>query len=138
MNDLINRETASGGGARRPTEQASLGARETNGAKLTRSEIDGLRAHLQSCWSNPLTSYDESPVVKVLMVLNPDGTVNGRPRILQSSGTRIAKAIEGAGSRMLRRCGPYTMLPPDKHGGPNGWNEVVVNFSLDSGVSVGG
>ena len=135
---LINREQASGGGARQPTEQASLGGRETSGAKLTRSEIDGLRAHLQACWSAPLTSFDESPTVKVLMVLNPDGTVNGRPQVLESSGSRVATALEGAGTRMLRRCGPYTMLPPEKHGGPNGWNEVVVNFSLDSGVSIGG
>ena len=138
IRELLNRETASGGGAKRPTQAASLGGRETNGAKLTRSEIDGLRAHLQACWTAPLTSFDEQPTVKVLMVLNPDGTVNGQPRVLESSGSRIAKALEGAGTRTLRRCGPYTMLPPEKHGGPNGWNEVVVNFSLDNGVSVGG
>ncbi|MGO4841741.1 hypothetical protein AB4144_56715, partial [Rhizobiaceae sp. 2RAB30] len=45
---LLNKEKAAGGGAKRSTQQASLGGeKDTGGTKLSQSEMDALRGQVQ-------------------------------------------------------------------------------------------
>ena len=123
---LINRETASGGGARRPNSPASKGGDRTTGVKLTSSEMDALRQAVGRCWNPPSGAMNaDALVAKVLMRLDRAGNVVGRPEILSTSGGELGRIAAEAGVRAMRRCAPYAQLPADKY---DTWSEVVVNF----------
>ena len=123
---LINREKASGGGAKRPTEKASQGGDRTTGAKLSASEMDALRRRIGQCWNPPSAAMNAGELTaKVRMRLDRGGNVVGRPEILSTSGGDLGRIAAEAGARAMRRCAPYDQLPAEKF---ETWSEVVVNF----------
>ena len=122
---LLNRETASGGGAKRPDRPASQGGDRTTGAKLSSSEMDALRRAIGACWNPPSGVMNAGDLTaKVRMRLDQGGNVVGRPEVITTSGGRMGQLAAEAGSRAMRRCAPY-QLPADKY---DTWSEVVVNF----------
>ena len=123
---VINREKASGGGAKRQTQKASLGTRRGSDAALSRSEMDALKQAIGRCWSPPAGVADAgSLVVKLRMVLDRTGALTGRPEIVSAPQGAGGRAAIGAATRAMIRCAPYTALPADKY---DTWSEVVVNF----------
>ncbi|WEX09997.1 hypothetical protein [Chelativorans sp. AA-79] len=125
---LLNKEKASGGGAKRSTEEASLGARETtSGQKLSQSELDALRSQVQRCWNVPPGALDaENLRVSIKFNLDPSGAVEGRPEIIEGGdGSGVARAAAESARRAILQCAPYD-LPAEKYSG--GWDEVIVNF----------
>ena len=122
---LLNRETASGGGAKRPDRPASQGGDRTTGAKLSSSEMDALRQAIGACWNPPSGVMNAGDLTaKVRMRLDRAGNVVGRPEVINTSGGRMGQIAAEAGSRAMRRCAPY-QLPAEKY---DTWAEVVVNF----------
>ena len=127
---LLNKEKAAGGGAKRSTDEASLGGEKTTtGQKLTQSEMDALRGQVERCWNVPAGAVDaENLKVTIVANLNPAGEVEGNPEIVGGGG---AAGIERAAAELARRailqCGPYT-LPADKYDGDGGWNQIRVTF----------
>ena len=122
---VSNRETASGGGTKRPTQKASLGTSRGSDAALSRSEMDALKQAMSRCWSPPAGVADAATlVVKLRMRLLPDGTLDGRPEVVDAPATAAGRAATGAASRAMLRCAPYA-LPADKY---DTWSEVIVNF----------
>ena len=124
---LINKEKAAGGGAKRSTDQASLGAEKTTaGEKLTASEMDALRQQIQKCWNPPFGVADsEGLVVKIKMQLNQAGEIEGRPEVVSGGGASgVARAAADSARRAVMICAPYR-LPADKY---DTWKDVVVNF----------
>ena len=121
---LLNRDRASGGGAKRSEEQAALGGRQTTGQKLTQSETDAIIAQLRSCWNVPIVaqgSTDQQTVVRFR--LDPTGTLEGSPAIEKASGNR---QFDESTVRAIRLCSQRGFqLPNDKY---DTWSEVVVNF----------
>ncbi|MEC9342992.1 MAG: TonB family protein, partial [Pseudomonadota bacterium] len=121
---LLNKEKASSSGARRTTEQASLGTRQSSTAtELSQSEMDALRSQIQECW-NPPAAIDAAELrVSVRFRLDREGRVDGDPRVTESSGNQAA---DESARRAILRCGQrgYT-LPADKY---EAWRDVVVNF----------
>ena len=70
---LLNKEKASGGGAKRSTETASLGGdKTTGGEKLSQSEMDALRGQVQRCWNIPAGAADAGDSARL-------GQVQARP-----------------------------------------------------------
>lgn len=124
---LLNKEKASGGGAKRSTQTASLGGdKTTGGTKLTQSEMDALRGQVQRCWSIPAGAVDAQNLrVSVKFRLDPSGALEGSPEIISGGGSAgVERAAAEAARRAVSRCAPYT-LPADKY---EAWADVIVNF----------
>ncbi|WP_062012228.1 hypothetical protein [Aureimonas sp. AU4] len=123
---LVNKQESSGGGAKRSTETAALGAKKATGGTLSQSEMDALRGQISKCWNPPAGNTDAGGFrVKISMQLSPSGEVEGMPQIVQGGGATGAERAAGeAAVRAVRRCAPYS-LPADKY---DTWAEVTVNF----------
>lgn len=123
---LLNREKASGGGARRSGDQAALGGRQTTGSKLSQSEMDALRGQIQRCWNVPAGAADAQDLkVSVQFRLDPSGALDGAPQIVAGGGgAGIERAAAESARRAVLACAPYT-LPSDKY---DAWAEVIVHF----------
>ena len=124
---LLNKEKPSSGGAKRSTDQASLGTnRPGNAVKLSQSEMDALRAKIQNCWSVPAGLADaEDMRVTIRMRLDRSGLIEGNPQIEATGGEPVARrAFAESANRAVLRCAPYE-LPADKY---ETWADVVVNF----------
>lgn len=123
---LLNKEEASGGGAKRSTEQASLGTKKTTGNTLSQSEMDALRGQIQKCWNVPAGAAGaEDLKVSIQFRLDQNGTVEGSPRIVDGGGSSgVQRAAAESARRAILQCGPYN-LPPAKY---EAWAEVIVHF----------
>ena len=124
---LLNKEKASGGGAKRSTEQAALGGqRTTSGSKLSQSEMDALRGQVQRCWNIPAGAADGGNLrVSVQFKLDRSGALEGSPEIISGGGSGgVERAAAEAARRAVARCAPYN-LPADKY---DAWADVIVNF----------
>lgn len=124
---LLNKEKASGGGAKRSTQEASLGGeKNTGGNKLSQNEMDALRQKLGGCWSIP-AGVDDADTLKVSVRfhLDPSGQLQDRPQVVKggaSSGPGRTAAESAV--RAVQKCAPFN-LPSDKY---DTWSEIVVNF----------
>lgn len=124
---LLNKEKASGGGAKRSTQTASLGGdKATGGEKLSQSEMDALRGQVQRCWNIPAGAADAGNLrVSVKFKLDPTGALEGSPEIISGGGSAgVERAAAEAARRAVSRCSPYN-LPADKY---EAWADVIVNF----------
>jgi outer membrane biosynthesis protein TonB len=124
---LLNKEKASGGGAKRSTDQAALGnERQSNASKLSQSEEDSLRGQVQRCWLIPAGAADAGDLkVSVRFKLDPAGELQGSPEIVSGGGGEgVQRAAAEAARRAVARCAPYN-LPTEKY---ETWAEVIVNF----------
>lgn len=97
------------------------------GPPMTGAERDSFRIAVNSCWNVDPGSVAARVTVEVGFTLSRDGTVEGEPRLLSSSGDQsaITTAFEAA-RRAILRCqrGGY-QLPADKY---DQWREVVITF----------
>ncbi|WP_378947447.1 hypothetical protein [Mesorhizobium sp. ANAO-SY3R2] len=124
---LLNKQKPSGGGAKRSTEQASLGGKkDTGGSKLSQSEMDALRGQIQRCWNIPAGAMDGGSLkVSVQFKLTQTGEIEGRPEIISGGGSAgIERAAAESARRAVMQCAPYN-LPADKY---EAWADVIVNF----------
>lgn len=123
---LLNKQDSAGGGAKRSTEQASLGAQKATGGTLSASEMDALRGQISRCWSPPAGAAEAGSFrVSISMQLDQSGELTGMPKIVSGGGSSMAeRAASDAAVRAVRRCAPYN-LPAEKY---DTWAEVTVNF----------
>jgi colicin import membrane protein len=120
---LLNKEKASGGGAKRSTEVASLGGEKTTGAKLSQGELDALRSQISHCWSIPVGTEDEGLHASVRFSVDPSGKLEGMPVVDKSSGNRN---FDESAIRAIQICDRQGLnLPADK---AEIWADVIVNF----------
>jgi len=125
---LLSKEKAAGGGAKRSTEQASLGGDKSNnkGAKLSQSEMDALRGQIQRCWNIPAGAADAQNLrVSVKFKLDRNGAVEGGAEVISGGGSSgVERAAAESARRAVLKCSPYN-LPADKY---DAWADVIVNF----------
>jgi colicin import membrane protein len=124
---LLDKQKPSGGGAKRSSQQASLGGeRTTGGSKLSQSEMDALRGQVQRCWNIPAGAMDGGNLrVSVKFKLDRAGALEGSPEIVSGGGSSgVERAAAEAARRAVSRCAPYN-LPADKY---DAWADVIVNF----------
>lgn len=122
---LLDKRAPSGGGARRSTEQASLGGSKTTaGDKLSQSEMDALRGQLSGCWSIQSGGADTQGLrTSVRFKLDMTGKLVGAPQVAASSGNR---SFDDSAVRAVQKCDQQGLLVPQgKH---EIWAEVLVNF----------
>ncbi|MFN7101325.1 MAG: hypothetical protein ACK4N1_01760 [Pseudorhizobium sp.] len=125
---LLNKQEASGGGAKRSTETAALGGRKTtSGSTLSQSEMDSLRGQIQNNWSI-IAGIEgaDGVIITVKMQLDESGAIVGRPQVSATGGSDNARrTLEGSALRAVMRSAPFKNLPVEKY---DSWSEVVVNF----------
>ncbi|MCF3638388.1 hypothetical protein LXM94_00190 [Rhizobium sp. TRM95111] len=125
---LLNKTESKGGGAKRSTEEASLGGKKTTtGSKLSMSEMDALRGQIQNNWSIIPGMADAQDVrIKVSMRLDQNGDIIGEPEVVATGGSEAARrALAGGARRAIMKSRPFRGLPPEKY---DAWSEVIVNF----------
>ena len=124
---LLDKQKPSGGGAKRSTEQASLGGEKTTGgSKLSQTEMDALRGQVQKCWIVPAGANDGGNLrVSIKFKLDRSGELEGSPQIMSGGGSAgVERAAAESAKRAVARCAPYN-LPADKY---DAWADVIVNF----------
>jgi outer membrane biosynthesis protein TonB len=96
-------------------------------ANIERSSIDALRARLKTCAALPAgVSPGENISLVVRVQLKPDGTLAGKPTLIEASaspkGPLLLQSLLGG----LTKCQPYNMLPPDKY---QEWKSIDMRFT---------
>ncbi|MDK4732629.1 hypothetical protein [Rhizobium sp. CNPSo 3490] len=126
---LLNKTDPSAGGAKRSTQEASLGAKKSNGgSKLSMSEMDALKSAIAGNWTVIPGMEGMSDVrIKVHMNLDQDGNIVGEPEVEAVGGDNEStrRALAGGAYRAIMKSAPFSSLPKDKY---DAWSEVVVNF----------
>lgn len=110
-------------------------AREAIGAgdRLTASEIDKMRAAVSRCWNASAIIGAPEPeklVVEIDIDLNRDGSLSGRPRVVNAleislSGNRFWKVAEQNAVRAVELCAPYDFFDPARY---QEWKAFTLNF----------
>ncbi|AZN96701.1 TonB family protein [Mesorhizobium sp. M9A.F.Ca.ET.002.03.1.2] len=121
---LLNKQKPSGGGAKRSTQQASLGGNKDQGQKLSRSEQGALEAQLGGCWTLPVgLEGSENFIVVVRFNLDASGKLDGRPSVEKSSGNR---PFDESAVRAVQKCDVAGLQVPA--GKQDIWADVRVTF----------
>ncbi len=125
---LLNKQEASGGGAKRSTSPASTGSTKPSSAsKLSLSEMDALRGQIQNNWST-IAGIEglQGMVIRVKIKLDQSGAIVGEPEVTSTGGSDTARrTMEASARRAVLRSSPFKNLPADKY---DAWSDVVVNF----------
>ncbi|WP_416064615.1 hypothetical protein ACK9YZ_17090 [Rhizobium sp. ZK1] len=135
---LLNKTNPSAGGAKRSTQEASLGAKKSNGGtSLSQSEIDAVRGQISGNWTVVSGLAGASDVrLQVRVQLDQAGNVVGDPEVIATGGPDSTRqALKSSVYRAVMKSSPLKNLPADKYEGENGWNEMVLNFDAsDLGI----
>jgi TolA protein len=106
-------------------DQIGRGHRQGHDLKMTRSEIDMLRARIAQCWNPPVGGVGvDGLTVKLRLQLNQDGTLTNAPQVLSSGRSPVYRAAADSAVRAVWQCQPY-QLSPAKYGQ---WRDMVLNF----------
>ena len=109
------------------------GRRDGGDARMTRSEIDALRARIAQCWSPPVGASGAAAFsVRLRLRLNEDGSLTQSPQVMNYGSSPIFRAAADSAVRAVWECQPY-QLSPAKYGQ---WRDMVLNF--DPREMVGG
>lgn len=121
---LLDKQKPSGGGAKRSTQQASLGGEKDQGQKLSRSEQGALEDQLGGCWTLPVgLEGSENFTVVIRFNLNASGKLEGRPTVEKSSGN---PQFDASAVRAVQKCDVAGLQVPA--GKQDIWSDVRVNF----------
>ncbi|MER9626984.1 TonB family protein [Mesorhizobium sp. M0296] len=121
---LLDKRKPSGGGAKRSTQQASLGGEKDQGQRLSKSEQGALEAQLGGCWTLPAgLEGSENFVVVVRFNLDASGKLDGRPSVEKSSGNR---PFDESAVRAVQKCDVAGLQVPA--GKQDIWSDVRVTF----------
>lgn len=112
-------------------KQASLGNPKGEGKALTQSQQglmqDMIEKQILPCWSIP-PGLPEDVIIDVEMSMNPDGSLNGRPKVANTNSHPAFRAAADAAVRAILRCSPLK-LPAEWYGGDGGWKEISYQFN---------
>ncbi|TIR16375.1 MAG: TonB family protein [Mesorhizobium sp.] len=121
---LLDKQKPSGGGAKRSTQQASLGGDKDQGQKLSKSEQGALEDQLGGCWTLPVgLEGSENFTVVIRFNLNASGKLEGRPTVEKSSGN---PQFDASAVRAVQKCDVAGLQVPA--GKQDIWSDVRVNF----------
>lgn len=121
---LLDKQKPSGGGAKRSTQQASLGGQTDQGQKLSRSEQGALEDQLGGCWTLPVgLEGSENFTVVIRFNLDASGKLEGRPTVEKSSGN---PQFDASAVRAVQKCDVAGLQVPA--GKQDIWSDIRVNF----------
>jgi colicin import membrane protein len=87
------------------------------------AEMSGKIRH---CWKLPSGGGgSDTPAVKLRWRLNPDGTLDGDPKVLDPRPDPLFRLAAEAALRAVRACEPFDFLPPESY---DGWRVITWEF----------
>jgi hypothetical protein len=97
-------------------------------ANITNDDLAAFHNHLKTCSRLPSGINTTDDVKAILRIsLKPDGTLAAPPQPIRIEGvSRGGGALYQSVVAALRKCQPYTMLPPDKY---NEWKVFDLSFT---------
>jgi len=105
---------------------ASLGAPGANAPELSQSELDALRARLIQLWNPPIGIRNAGDmVIRVRVLLRPDGTLAGPPSVLTTGRGAMFESARDSAIRAIFRGQPFDMLRPQTY---ETWKDIEVTF----------
>lgn len=112
-----------------PPAEEAIGAQQPTGDLLTITEkqalVGALRRQIQQCWTVPNGGQGvEDIIVKLGIQMNPDGSIVGTPRVLNTSSSGMFPIAAENAIRAVVACQPYT-LPPELF---DHWKAVNLTF----------
>jgi hypothetical protein len=136
VRDIINRQQGAPqqqGVRGDQTRTASLGNPASAGRRLTQSDyarlIGLIRDQIAPCYSPPPGAGAAPPVIRVELFMNRDGSLNGRPRVMNAGAARpYADSAVRAIMNCAQRQGGRLNLPADMYDAQNGWKEIEFAF----------
>ncbi len=96
---------------------------------MSMSEIDAIRRQIEQCWSPPVGARDAGDlVVRVRVLLNPDGSLRQQPELLDRSRINepFWRAAAESVTRAINRCSPLRDLPAAKY---DRWRDIEFTFN---------
>jgi type IV secretory pathway VirB10-like protein len=116
--------TQSASAPAKPQDSPGIGG-EDRPTTLTEEEREGLIAQVRRCWHVPAGWTDPRQVsATVRFRLNRDGTLDGKPVVVEFHASKLGKDAADDAVRALAQCGPYKM-PADKYAE---WSDVQMRF----------
>jgi hypothetical protein len=101
------------------------GAPEGQGARMSASDIDALRAQISRCWAPPVGGLgSDAIIVKLRIVLNEDGTLSRAPELVNSHASAFFPPAADSAVRAVFQCQPYRM-PAETY---SQWRDMLLNF----------
>ena len=95
------------------------------------SLIDAVREQIERNWLIPVNARDSTMVIHIRIDLNPDGTLQGTPEILDTlamnmPGNAAFRATAQSAVRAIYESQPFKMLPADRY---QEWQTIDISFS---------
>jgi hypothetical protein len=105
---------------------ASIGiAMYSRPTTLAKDEFAAVKAQAMRCWDIPAGWTEPRQVsVTVRFRLNPDGTLDGAPSVVQFPASELGKAAAVSAVEAVVQCGPF-QLPADKY---DQWDDIQLRF----------
>jgi hypothetical protein len=109
----------------------SFDAAAVEKANIPNGDMAAFHTHLKTCSKLPAgVNMTDNVKAVVRVFLKPDGTLAARPEAIRVDGVSIGggelyQSIVAA----LRKCQPFTMLPPDKY---EEWKVFDLSFTPQS------
>lgn len=112
-----------------PGEQKTspnLGVTKGEHLSLSASELTAFRLRVESCWKVlPGAGNMERVPVELQILLNPDGSLAGQPKLYSSPRTPGEQATAESAIRAIIECAPYKMLQARTY---PVWKDMVLTF----------
>ncbi|MCA3560886.1 MAG: hypothetical protein IOC82_07635 [Aestuariivirga sp.] len=108
--------------------QPSKGEKNLQGKDQTLSAtaIAAFAQRIRECWIIPPGAREGNITVKVHIMLNEDGSVNGQPEIMNGPGDYLFSTTAQSTLTAILQCQNYDFLPKDQY---DVWKDLVLNFN---------
>jgi colicin import membrane protein len=130
---LASREAPSNSGntGQQISRTPAAGAATATGAKLNpsdRAALAGMLAdQINKCWNIPVSGRP-NPLPQVRISLGADGSLQGAPVLVNSSGDANFRALAESGMRAIRQCSPFRI--PARFAATHGdWRSTIVQLN---------
>lgn len=108
--------------------QPTQGERDLQGKDqaLSATTIAALRQKISECWSVPAGARDGDFIIKVHVVLNEDGSVQGQPEVMNGPGDFLFSTTAQSAVSAILACQNYDFLPRDQY---DLWKDLILNLN---------
>lgn len=114
--------------------EATTDGQPTQGDKNLQGKDQGLSAtaiaafvqKIRECWIIPPGAREGNITVKVRIMLNQDGSVNGQPEIMNGPGDYLFTTTAQSTVTAILGCQNYDFLPVEQY---DVWKDLVLNFN---------
>ncbi|PZF78544.1 hypothetical protein DK847_01680 [Aestuariivirga litoralis] len=114
--------------------EATTDGTPTQGEKTLQGKDQGLSAtaiaafvqKIRECWIIPPGAREGNITVKVHILLNEDGSVNGQPEVMNGPGDYLFSTTAQSTVTAILGCQNYDFLPKEQY---DVWKDLVLNFN---------